>query len=109
MEMANGIPVCSGIGKINSLEAWFLDTTDNRTVNLAAFRIPSTVQSHYLQNEVHGQFATGSLKHRMLVGIELGREVHSERTLTDNICADAGYLHQEHDRPLEYQPAKFPR
>lgn len=76
--------------KINSLEAWFLDTTDNRTVNLAVFKIPSTVQSHYLQNEMHGQFATGSLKHRMLVGIELGREVQSERTLTDNICADAG-------------------
>lgn len=76
--------------KSNSLEAWFLDTTDNRTVNLAAFRIPSTVQSHYLQNEVHGQFATGSLKHRMLVGVELGREVVSDRTLTDNICADAG-------------------
>lgn len=75
--------------KYNSLEAWFLDV-DNRTVNLAAFQIPQTVQSHYLQNEVHGQFATGFLKHRMLVGIELGREVQSGRTLTDNICADAG-------------------
>jgi iron complex outermembrane recepter protein len=28
--------------------------------------------------------------HRMLVGVELGREVHSTRTLTDNICADEG-------------------
>lgn len=44
---------------------------------LGRFEIPTTVQSHYLQNELHGVFSTGSIKHKMIIGIELGREVSS--------------------------------
>lgn len=43
-------------------------------LNLARYEIPTTVQSHYLQNELHGNFTTGSIKHKTIIGIELGRE-----------------------------------
>ncbi|ALA57335.1 TonB-dependent siderophore receptor [Nitrospira moscoviensis] len=74
----------------NSIEPSFLDT-DNQTLFLAGFRIPQLVQSHYLQNEVIGKFETGPIGHRLLTGIELGRETHNTRvdfanvTTTQNI------------------------
>lgn len=49
----------------------------NGTFLLGRFEIPTTVQSHYLQNELHGVFSTGSIKHKTIIGIELGREVSS--------------------------------
>jgi iron complex outermembrane receptor protein len=62
----------------NSVEPSFLDT-DNQTLFLAGFRIPQLVQSHYLQNEVVGRFQTGPIGHRILAGVELGRETHETR------------------------------
>lgn len=62
----------------DSLESWVLDPgTGNLT--LARFQLPQQTQSFYWQNEIHGKFNTGSLFHRLLVGVELGREVHTAR------------------------------
>lgn len=68
-----------------SRESWFLvgNETDG-ILNLAQFRIPTTSQSHILQNELHGNFATGPIKHKTIVGVELGREVESESVASDN-------------------------
>lgn len=64
--------------RYSSLESWFLVGDENDGIlNLAQFAIPTTVQSHYLQNELHGQFSTGPIKHKTIIGIELGREVSS--------------------------------
>lgn len=64
--------------RYSSLESWFLVGDENDGIlNLAQFQIPTTVQSHYLQNELHGQFSTGPIKHKAIVGVELGREVSS--------------------------------
>ncbi len=61
-----------------SRESNFLVGDENDGIlNLAQYHIPTTVQSHYLQNELHGQFSTGSIKHKTIVGVELGREVSS--------------------------------
>lgn len=69
----------------SSRESWFLvgDESDG-ILNLARFEIPQTTQSHILQNELHGNFATGTLKHKSIVGIELGREVRRSSTASDN-------------------------
>ncbi|MDF0668408.1 MAG: TonB-dependent receptor [Nitrospira sp.] len=68
-----------------SREAWFYvgDESDG-ILNLAQFYIPKTSQSYYLQNEVHGNFSTGPIKHKAIVGIELGREVSDESVADDN-------------------------
>jgi iron complex outermembrane receptor protein len=66
----------------SSLESNVLDETTG-ILTLARFEIPTTVQSHYLQNELHGAFSTGAIKHRMLLGVELGREVSSAQAFGD--------------------------
>lgn len=68
-----------------SRESWFYvgDESDG-ILNLAQFYIPATTQSYYLQNELHGKFATGPIKHKTIVGIELGREVSDSTTADDN-------------------------
>jgi iron complex outermembrane recepter protein len=63
--------------RYSSLESWFVIDENTGILDLARFEIPTTVQSHYLQNELHGKFSTGPLKHKTIVGIELGREVSS--------------------------------
>ncbi|MEP6934643.1 MAG: TonB-dependent receptor [Nitrospirota bacterium] len=64
--------------RYSSLESNFLVGDENDGIlNLARYEIPTTVQSHYLQNELHGLFSTGSIKHKTILGIELGREVSS--------------------------------
>lgn len=69
----------------NSVEPSFLDT-DNQTLFLAGFKIPQLVQSHYLQNELVGRFHTGPIRHRMLAGVELGRETHRTRVDFANVA-----------------------
>jgi iron complex outermembrane receptor protein len=66
----------------SSLESNVLDESTG-ILTLARYEIPTTVQSHYLQNELHGSFATGSIKHSTLLGIELGREVSSAQGFGD--------------------------
>ncbi len=66
----------------SSLESNFLDETTG-ILTLARYEIPTTVQSHYLQNELHGSFSTGPIKHRTLLGVELGREVSSAQASGD--------------------------
>ncbi len=65
-------------GRYSSRESWFLvgDETDG-ILNVAQFYIPTTTQSHYLQNELHGKFFTGPFLHKTIIGVELGREVSS--------------------------------
>ena len=58
----------------SSLESGFFDQGTG-ILSLARFEIPTTVQSHYLQNELHGVFSTGFIKHKTIMGVELGREV----------------------------------
>ncbi|MGE0642287.1 MAG: TonB-dependent siderophore receptor [Nitrospira sp.] len=71
-------------GRYNSMESWFLIGDENEgNLNLARFVIPTTTQSHYLQNELHGRFDTGPFAHKTIVGIELGREVASESAFSD--------------------------
>ncbi len=67
-----------------SLESNFLlgNETDG-ILNLAQYHIPSISQSHFLQNELHGKFSTGPIKHKTIVGVELGREVKSESVAGD--------------------------
>lgn len=61
--------------RYSSLESNFLVGAESDGIlNLARYEIPTTVQSHYLQNELHGNFFTGSIKHKTIIGIELGRE-----------------------------------
>ncbi len=64
--------------RYSSLESNFLvgPETDG-ILNLARYELPTTVQSHYWQNELHGAFSTGSIKHKTILGIELGREASS--------------------------------
>ncbi|WHZ22178.1 MAG: Ferrichrome-iron receptor [Nitrospira sp.] len=66
----------------SSLESNVLDETTG-ILTLARYEIPTTVQSHYVQNELHGAFSTGAIKHRMLLGVELGREVSSAQAFGD--------------------------
>lgn len=62
--------------RYSSRESWFFVGDENDGIlNVAQFYIPTITQSHYLQNELHGKFSTGPIKHKTLVGIELGREV----------------------------------
>jgi len=64
--------------RYSSLESWFLIGNENDGIlDLARFEIPTTLQSHYLQNELHGKFSTGPIKHKTIVGVELGREIAS--------------------------------
>lgn len=63
--------------RYSSLESWFMIDENAGILDLARFEIPTTLQSHYLQNELHGKFATGPIKHKTIVGVELGREVAS--------------------------------
>jgi iron complex outermembrane receptor protein len=71
-------------GRYSSMESWFLIGNENDgNLNLARFVIPTTTQSHYLQNELHGKFSTGPFAHKALVGVELGREVASESASSD--------------------------
>lgn len=55
-----------------------IEQTGNATatgnIGLVRFEQPTTAQSHYLQNEVVGVFSTGWLGHRLLAGVEIGRE-----------------------------------
>ena len=70
--------------RYSSLESNFLVGAESDGIlNLARYEIPTTVQSHYWQNELLGQFTTGSIKHKTVLGIELGREVSSARTYGD--------------------------
>ncbi|MBX3302873.1 MAG: TonB-dependent receptor [Nitrospira sp.] len=61
----------------SSLESWFVIDENTGILDLARFEIPTTLQSHYLQNELHGKFSTGPIKHKTIIGVELGREVSS--------------------------------
>lgn len=62
--------------RYTSLESNVMDDATG-ILTLARYEIPQTVQSHYWQNELHGMFSTGSVKHKALLGIELGRENQS--------------------------------
>lgn len=66
--------------RYTSLESNVMDDVTG-ILTLARYEIPQTVQSHYWQNELHGLFSTGSVKHKALLGIELGRE-HQSSTLS---------------------------
>jgi len=67
----------------NSLESWFMDDATG-ILALAQFHIPTLVQSNYMQNEVHGKFSTGSVKHKLLAGVELGWEYSKQNVMSDS-------------------------
>ena len=70
--------------RYSSLESWFLIGNESDGIlNLNQFYIPNTVQSHYLQNELHGAFSTGPIKHKTIVGVEFGREVQFNQVSQD--------------------------
>lgn len=74
--------------RYSSLESNFLVGTESDGIlNLARYELPTTVQSHYLQNELHGNFTTGSIKHKTIIGIELGRE-NSSATASGDFGGD---------------------
>jgi iron complex outermembrane receptor protein len=74
--------------RYSSLESNFLVGAESDGIlNLARYEIPTTVQSHYLQNELHGNFTTGSIKHKTIIGIELGRE-NSSATASGDFGGD---------------------
>lgn len=77
--------------KYDSLESWVLDPgTGNLT--LSRFQLPQQTQSFYWQNEIHGKFHTGSLFHRLLVGVELGREVHTARDQKSDFAGFGSFI-----------------
>ncbi|WP_342349106.1 TonB-dependent receptor [uncultured Nitrospira sp.] len=74
--------------RYDSLESWFLVGPESDGIlDLARFKIPTNVSSNYMQNEVHGKFSTGSIKHKTLLGIELGRE-HSKAKVSSDFGGD---------------------
>lgn len=68
--------------RYSSLESNFLDETTG-ILGLARYEIPSSSQNHYLQNELHGSFSTGTIKHKTLLGLELGREYFRNKVSGD--------------------------
>lgn len=64
--------------RYSSLEASSLDETTG-ILALERNELPSINQSHYWQNELLGTFTTWSIKHKTILGIELGREVQSQQ------------------------------
>ncbi len=68
--------------RYSSLESNILDETTG-ILGLARYEIPQSLQSHYMQNELHAAFSTGSIKHKALLGIELGREFQRGKTSGD--------------------------
>lgn len=68
--------------RYDSLESNVMDETTG-ILGLARYNINSKLQSHYLQNELHAIFSTGTIKHKSLVGLELGREYQKERAAGD--------------------------
>jgi iron complex outermembrane recepter protein len=62
----------------SSLESDTLDSTTG-ILNLARYELPSTTQSHYWQNELLGSFSTWSIRHKTILGAEIGREVQSQQ------------------------------
>ncbi|BCA56639.1 Ferrichrome-iron receptor [Nitrospira sp. KM1] len=68
--------------RYSSLESNFLDEATG-DLNLARYELPGLFQSHYWQNEIHGKFATGSIKHTALIGVELGREATTQQAAGD--------------------------
>lgn len=70
--------------RYSSLESNFLVGDEGLGIlNLARYELPGTFQSHYLQNELHGMFSTGQIKHKTILGVELGRESSSSRAFGD--------------------------
>jgi iron complex outermembrane recepter protein len=66
------------------------NTATNGVTNLSLFSQPTVGQSYYLQNEAIGLFSTGWFEHRLLAGLELGREqlsqtITSQRFGTTNV------------------------
>lgn len=66
------------------------NTATNGVTNLSLFSQPTVGQSYYLQNEAIGVFSTGWFEHRLLAGLELGREqlsqtITSQRFGTTNV------------------------
>ena len=59
--------------RYSSLESNLLDESTG-ILGLARYEIPTSAQSHYMQNELHAAFSTGTIKHKSLIGLELGRE-----------------------------------
>ncbi|MDF0643713.1 MAG: TonB-dependent receptor [Nitrospira sp.] len=72
--------------KYNSLESWFMDDASG-ILQLAQFQIPTLVQSYYWQNELHGNVMTGPVKHKLMMGVELGRENASQQQYSDTAGA----------------------
>ncbi|ULA62083.1 MAG: Ferrichrome-iron receptor [Nitrospira sp.] len=68
--------------RYSSLESNIMDESTG-LLNLARYELPGTFQSHYLQNELHGLFSTGSIKHKTILGIELGREASRQQAFGD--------------------------
>ncbi|MCE7914532.1 MAG: TonB-dependent receptor [Nitrosomonas sp. PRO4] len=68
--------------RYSSLESNFMDETTG-ILGLARYEIPTSVQSHYMQNELHAAFSTGTIKHKALLGLELGREYSRSKTSGD--------------------------
>lgn len=64
--------------RYSSLEASSLDETTG-ILALERNELPSVNQSHYWQNELLGTFTTWSIKHKSILGVELGREVQSQQ------------------------------
>lgn len=62
----------------SSLEADALDPLTG-IVALGRYELPSVNQSHYWQNELLGTFTSWSIKHKTILGVELGREVQSQQ------------------------------
>jgi len=72
--------------RYSSLESNILDESTG-ILGLARYEIPTSAQSHYMQNELHAAFSTGTIKHKALVGLELGREF-----LKNKVSGDFGEL-----------------
>lgn len=68
--------------RYSSLESNVFDESTG-ILTLARYQIPTNTQSHYIQNELHAAFSTGTVKHKALLGLELGREYYKERSSGD--------------------------
>jgi iron complex outermembrane receptor protein len=82
-----GLRVAVAAEDYNSLESWVMDD-ESGILSLAQFHIPTLVQSNYMQNEVHGKFSTGSIRHKLLAGVEIGWEFSKQNVMSDSADFD---------------------
>lgn len=68
-----GLSALNTTGETEQVEFFFPLEDDRRTLPRSPLRTIERQQDYVFQNEISGEFKTGSLRHRVLLGLELSR------------------------------------